>query len=277
MLKVKGVFDSELFNTKQDHDFINDLLSKEIYNPYYLDRYYLNIDLQVDHIKDLFYRYDRAVNYCKLDPHKPLVCVQRQSILISLTEAMGYIQYVIPPSFKRDFGKLFESIEGIVDMLKYLLITFDPAPDYNIDCFKKRMGIMEFAPMSKYDTGFIDILRDRNPNLDIVIHVQAASNLDKIVHRLKEYDEYGNDFEVPIKPEPIQITINCYNKEQLLKVAQMIQIHTHTRDESVEPWIITDMRRDEKGYYIECTHTAFDPDLYPDIEAIIQEEYKDLV
>ena len=277
MLKVKGVFDSELFNTTEDHEFINDLLSKEIYNPYYLDRYYIDIDLQVDHIKELFYRYHRAVNFCKLDPHKPLVCVSRQSILISLTEAMGFIEYVMPPSFKRRINEAFESIETIVDMLKYMLITYSPSPDYNIDCFRKRMGIMEFEPMGKYETGFIDVLRDMNPDMPIVIHVQSAPNLDKIVHRLKEYDENGDEYEVPIKPCPIQIMINCYNKTQLMEVAKYIGIHTHTRDESVEPWIITDIHHGDKGYYIECTHTAFDPDLYPDIEAIIQKEYKDLV
>lgn len=272
MLKVKSIFDSELFNTKQDHDFINDLLSKGIYNPYYLDRYYLGIDLQVDHIKDLFYRYNRAVNYCKLDPHKPLVCIPRQSILISLTEAMGFIQYVVPPSFKRDLSKLFESIEGIVDMLKFLLITFDPAPDYNIDCFKKRLGIMEFEPMGKYDIRFIDVLRDMHPDMDIVIHVQASSELANIVNRDIDADDV-----IPIKPRPMQITIHCYNKEQLLKIAKYLCLDKHTRDESTEPWIITDMRRLDTGYYIECTHTAFNPDDYADIESIIRKEYKGLV
>ena len=279
-MKVLKIFDLEEHLNSYEHDLINKTLTCGVPNDYYLDKYLINVRVEYDHPKDMFYRALRAVNYSKIDPNEHVVIfpihdtnVSRfpvADVAINLTEAISFIQMATPPLIKtkhKDLIELYDSVEKIIETLNMFLVEGLDSIDYNMDIFQKCMYMKPFPTAFNYNTQFSDVLEKRmDPKFSpFTIHVQYTPYLSDLVNgRI-------------VVPRPIQLMIRCHTKNELAILASILKLDNYTHTKTSKPFIIISMNCEDDGYYIGCTTESFDPKDYPEIIKIIQHEYKGLV
>lgn len=267
-----------------DNELLGEVLRKHINNDAIVDMYYIGVSISVDQPEDFFYRNLWETVYLRY----PLSVISFDrgyygnhiNILITVGEAISFINAVTPPLFKNKIKELTSSVDEIVNSLKTYLMTKNDQLEYNLSVFRKYIHLERFREnVTEYNFERMKALRGFHPD-GIIVDVEATNvSYNDICKGIPMSHRDTSSTTIP----QVQLMINCHTKEELAEIANRISYQTSA-------WRVIDFFEDpEMGYFIEIfsKHYVTSDSVYPDPDCydtcddffrnIIKETYKPLM
>ena len=267
-----------------DNELLGEVLRKHINNDAIVDMYYIGVSISVDQPEDFFYRNLWETVYLRY----PLSVISFDhgyygnhiNILITVGEAISFINAVTPPLFKNKIKELTSSVDEIVKSLETYLMTKNDQLEYNLSVFRKYIHLERFREnTTEYNFARMKALREFHPN-GIIIDVEATNvSYTDICKGIPMSHRDTSSTTIP----QVQLMINCHTKEELAEIANRISYQTSA-------WRVIDFFEDpEMGYFVEIfsNHYVTSDSIYPDPDCydtcddffrnIIKETYKPLM
>ena len=164
-------------NTKiGDNDLLGEVLRKHINNDVIFDTCYIGVSISVDRPEDFFYRNLWETVYSRY-PSSSIRFNRENHIdtLITVGEAISFINAVTPPLFKNKTKELISSVDEIVESLETYLMTNNDQLEYNLSVFRKYIHMERFREnVTEYNFTRMKALRGFHPD-GIIVDVEATN------------------------------------------------------------------------------------------------------
>lgn len=260
----------------EDH-IVSILLKKHINNDLIFENCYFKIVIDNEHPIDFLYRRLWQETYLRRTIIN--LCTHadgsKYTVLISFAEAIAFIRAVTPPLFQPRVDELTESVDSIYDMLCHYLMEENSQLEYHLSVFRKCIAFNPFETQTSYNIDRMNMLRKFNPT-GIIIDVEASTcSFDdlyngKVTGQMDENDEgypyWSSSYET------VQLMINCFTRDDLRKVVELIKGSTETI------WyVINVFKREDMGYFVECYTPSYEANYDKDIQDIITRTYKPIM
>lgn len=215
------------------------------------------------------------------------------NVIITLDEAIGFIQNVTSAALKKYNHDLYSSIENIIETLKEYLIVENPQQDFYLSSFKRMMGMDHFEtnPLKacNYDEKRIEVIRDKVPNgpiADIVTFKQPIINYvngdiigeiesdENAVGELYSYYSYKDDTETQIWLNVKTTYDICMLIGELTSRRTLVDEFKNTIDVWYAPYICNVKRMDDESYMVLLYYSSYDSSLSPYVQNVITDTYK---
>ena len=265
-------------NYDDDKDILPILLKKHISNDIVFEKRFFRIVIDNENPIDFIYRRLWQETYLRrsvVNQTTHDVDGSKYTILVSFAEAITFIRTVTPPVFQPRVDELTESIDNIYDMLCHYLMEENGQLEYHLSVFRKCIAFNPFETQTSYNINRMNMLRKFNPT-GIIIDVEASTcSFDdlyngKVSGHLCEDDE--GDTYWSSSWETVQLMINCHTKDELQKVAELI----NGTDETIW-YVINVFKREDLGYFVECFTSSYETEYDKNIQDIITRTYKPIM
>lgn len=265
-------------NYDEDKDILPILLKKHISNDIVFEKRFFRIVIDNENPIDFIYRRLWQETYLRrsvVNRTTHDVDGSKYTILVSFAEAITFIRTVTPPVFQPRVDELTESIDNIYDMLCHYLMEENGQLEYHLSVFRKCIAFNPFETQTSYNIKRMCTLRKFNPT-GIIIDVEASTCSfedlynGKVSGYLCEDDE--GDTYWSSSWETVQLMINCHTKDELQKVAELI----NGSDETIW-YVINVFKREDLGYFVECFTSSYETEYDKNIQDIITRTYKPIM
>lgn len=264
---------------RQD-EFVDMCLSKGIINDILTEDIFIIIEIEGVEPVDYLYRrmfeqvFLRRSSYQKtLPPENGKLQLQ-----ISLSEAITFLNIIVPPVFRNRVKELYTSINGIVESLKTFLLEDPSDLGFNVSTFIKHVGLNQFETKSDYDTKTLKILRQRIPS-DPIVHFMVYN---KSFGDLYNGDVYGDELENSegsLFREgtgcQVHCMINCIRKADLSVVCNILR-DTEYYYGITKATVLNVIHSEAFGWCVELYIDEYDCGVCKTLQKLFKDTYKTL-
>lgn len=235
--------------------FVNDLLSKKIFNDRVFENYFFSASVILDSPVQLFYRTLWEQVYLKQSDSITVITKDNHiQLRMSMSECIQYIQQATPPAFKEQLETELTSVDAVYDMLKLYLMEKSDRSALNMTLFYRVFHLEIF------ETNF-------RPNIKKIAFARE---------RVKEYQHGEILGLVDVSSKSIAEIIEDTKWDQLKTYVQMT-FHVDTEDDMIRLYHylwkndieICDLYCNELGLFV----SAYSLHVTPSLALMIKSTY----
>lgn len=200
-------------------NFIDRLLENQMTNEPLFDDTYFTIYINMTDVYDDYINYLYRLLWEKLYIHQKTKSIVSNGVLtlkLSVSDAIGFINFATPPLLKNLIPESIKSLESIYELLKQFLLegNGDRGEDQEyLGYFKQFTKMMKFDTAWTHDDTKINTIRKMD-NINPICVLDAYNCSFK--------DVFDNTIPMLTEELIIQSTINCIDENQLKYIAEKI-------------------------------------------------------
>jgi hypothetical protein len=258
-MKISQIKLSDINNDNELNEFVEGLLSKEIFNDHLFEQVFISVTVKLDSVIDLAYRRLWEDVYIKINYDSSTTSFDAVNnvtdVFITLSEAINFIYSVTPPRMKYLIPDSIKSINDIIESMKvYLMDTTSIELPHYVSIFREVMHLKPFETNWNFNTNKISFLRNGNNKGLIGLIIHSGYSLNTMLQTTDG------------TTTPIQIMFHCINEDDLKCLFGKFIID--------HPMCVLNIKQDDSGIYVMAVsrHMA----MTNDVSEFLRKSYRNL-